>query len=434
MRPRVALLGIAGEYEVGFAETPSLLIRVAGTLAVAGCDIVNTGVVMHSADTVGQAVEALRRAEVDALCVCVGTWSEDHHLLDLLDHFPLPVILWAFPGVETGALCGAQQICCVLKELGREYSFLYGDADDVNAAGASVKFAKAAALRGKMRHVKIASIGGRVDGMSEIIFDEFEIKDKIGARIINLDTDTLLAAVTQVMEENARQVWTASKRAASLVASLDSHGLEAAKYYLAMRHIVGEYGLDGLCIKCYPKLMGKVCLGYSLLAEEGIVCGCEGDINNTVAMKLLYELTESPVHNTDLLYPDSAMNTVLFSHCGCGAFSIACNPESIRLGPARLVNTGVCTLFPSKPGKVTLVNLVGRKGTLRMSVLVGDALECGMEFPGNPLKVRFDQPVDAIIARIAGEGIGHHWMGGYGDVSLELKRFCELSGIRFIGL
>lgn len=144
-----------------------------------------------------------------------------------------------------------------------------------------------------------------------------------------------------------------------------------------------EYGLEGFCVKCYPGYMGKICLGYSLLSEEGIVCGCEGDVNNTVSMKILYELTGQPIHNTDLLYLDQELNTILFSHCGSGGFSIADKNENIHLGAVRLANSGVCALFPAKPGRVTLANLIGRKGTFRMSVMTGDAITSGMEFPGN---------------------------------------------------
>ena len=44
-------------------------------------------------------------------------------------------------------------------------------------------------------------------------------------------------------------------------------------------------------------------------------------------------------------------------------------------------------LFPGKPGPVTLVNLVGRRGTYRMGVAYGQAVPTGMVFPGNPTKV-----------------------------------------------
>ena len=55
-----------------------------------------------------------------------------------------------------------------------------------------------------------------------------------------------------------------------------------------------------------------------------------------------------------------------------------------------------------------------------MSAITGEAIECGMEFPGNPLKVRFQRPVEEINEEIVSKGIGHHWMAGYGDVQKDL--------------
>ncbi|MDO8685719.1 MAG: hypothetical protein Q7J78_03505 [Clostridiales bacterium] len=432
--PNIGLIALAGQYEVGFKDTPELLKCAGEQLEKCGYNIIKAKDVMYDGESVKKVTATLKNKDFDLLCVCVGTWSEDHHLLDLLDYFDVPVILWAFPVVETGSLCGVQQICCVLKELGKRYFYVYGQPDNKGVLSEIGEISRAIALSNRLKHVKIGTIGGRIKGMTEIAFDELEIKDKTGVRIVNLDEDELTAAYNNAVESDASECWNNLKPKAGKVTASDEHGIEAIRYYFAMRSLIKDNWLEGLCIKCYPRFMGKICLGYSLLSEEGIVCGCEGDVLNTVSMKILYELTGQPIHNTDLLYPDPGLNTILFSHCGSGGFSIAGKKEDIHLGPVRLADSGICALFPAKSGKVTLINLVGRKGTMRMSVIVGEALECGMEFPGNPLKVRFDRDVNEINKQIALEGIGHHWMGGYGDVSRELEHFCNLKGIRFIRL
>ena len=56
------------------------------------------------------------------------------------------------------------------------------------------QIARAAALKDRLKYVKIGSIGGRVKGMTEIAFDELEIKDRTGVRIVNLDEDELVEA------------------------------------------------------------------------------------------------------------------------------------------------------------------------------------------------------------------------------------------------
>ena len=434
MIPVIGLAGMAGEYEVGFGDAPLLLKGCEEQLRKLGFDIITSPNVMCDSKSVSRSVEDLKKRDFDVLCICVTTWSEDHHLLDLMEHFDKPLILWAFPAVDTGSLCGVQQICCVLKELGKQYFYVYGNPDDNGVLTDIGKISRAAALQNRLKHVKIGTVGGRIKGMTEIAYDELEIKDKTGIRVINLDESELAAGYEDTDPAYAREYWENLKKRVARVTSSDEQGVEAIRYYFAMKSLVKIYGLEGLVVKCYPNYMGKVCLGYSLLSEEGIVCGCEGDVNNTAAMKMLYELTGIPVHNTDLLYPDTGLNTILYSHCGSGGFSIAGKLEDIHMAPVRLMDRGVCALFPAKAGKVTLMNLVGRKGTYRMSVIVGDAIECGMEFPGNPLKVRFDREVNKINRQIALEGIGHHWMGGYGDVSHELEYFCSMKQIKFIKL
>lgn len=434
MIPVIGLVALAGQLEVGFDKSIPILNNVENQLTERGLSVIKSETVMFDARTVKNTVEYLKNKDFDVLCVCVATWSEDHHLLDLLDYYDKPVILWAFPAVDTGSLCGVQQICCVLKELGKTYFYVYGTPDDGKVIKEIEEISNAVALKNRMKHVKIATIGGRIKGMTEIAVDELEVKDKTGVRVVNLDEDELIAEFAKTDPENARKFWNGLKEKAGRITSNEAAGIEAVRYYFAMKNLLKDNDLAGLCIKCYPRFMGKICLGYSLLSEEGYVCGCEGDLNSTVAMKILFELSGRPVHNTDLLFPDIGLNTILFSHCGSGGFSIADSKDNIDLAPVRLADDGVCALFPAMPGKITLVNLVGRKGTYRLSVLTGDAIECGMEFPGNPLKIEFGRNVLEINKEIAQEGIGHHWMGGYGDYSNELEIFCKLNQIRFIRL
>lgn len=167
--------------------------------------------------------------------------------------------------------------------------------------------------------------------------------------------------------------------------------------------------------------------GRSLYVDNdvvGIVASCEGDVTNALTMKLLYELSETPVNNTDLLYLDEAANTILFAHCGSSGFSIA--EGDIELAPVRLAETGVCSRFLMKTGTVTAVNICGHGDSFRMAIMKGEAIPCGMEFPGNPVKIRFEKSVEEINEDIMKNGIGHHWMVGYGDYVEELKNFCRI--------
>ncbi len=431
MKPLLGIVGLAGEYEVGFGEAPGLLDCCANALEKAGMEVCNTKTVMKDLGSVKRAAAGLTGVQIDALVVCVCTWAEDHHLLDLLAYINKPVILWSFPAVETGSMCGAHQICSVLTELGIPYYPVYGVYHDNGVLNEISRIAAAVCLAQNLQKVRIGTVGGRIKGMTEIAFDEFEIKKRTGVRIVGIDENELATACLEADPLLAQKEWESIRARKFKITSSEEHLLESMRYYLGMKSLIKEYALEGIVVKCYPCYMGKICLGYSILSEEGIVCGCEGDVNNTVMMKILYELTGSPLHNTDILYPDTAENTLLYSHCGSGGFSLAASSEEINLAPVRLANSGVCTLFTSKPGVVTLANLVGRGGTMRMSVMTGEAVPTTMEFPGNPLKVRFEKDVLQINREIAQRGIGHHWMAGYGDVSYELELFCRINNIQY---
>ncbi len=431
MKVTIAAVGLGHPFEIGFDEAPALLDTTVKTLCERGVDCRSVGVVMHDLATVKEAADRLSEMEADVLMICIATWSEDHHLLDLLSYVNKPVILRAYPAFDTGSLCCAHQIGAVFTDIGKGYEFIYGNADDGACADEAVKIATAYALVNCMSHVRMGALGGRVKGMTEIAYDEFSIKEKLGARVVNLDEKEMTEKVAAISDEEAAAILESKKDMLACCRVLSSREsmLESAKYYGALRALVEEYDLQALSVKCYTTYMGKVCLAYSILAEEGIVASCEGDVTNALTMKMLYELSGKPVNNTDLLYLDEKKNTILFAHCGSSGFSIA--GGEIELAPVRLAESGVCSRFVAMPGKVTAVNICGHGEKFRMAVMVGDAIPCGMEFPGNPVVIRFEKSVDDINKEIMKNGIGHHWMVAYGDFAEELESFCRIQNMKF---
>lgn len=429
MQIHIAAVGLAHPFEIGYENAGQLLDETAKALCLAGVSCCNTGIVLHNLASVQEAAALLEEMDTDVLLICIATWSEDHHLLDLLSYVDKPVILRAYPHRETGSLCCAHQIGAVFTDIGRKYEFVYGEARSVECACRTKRLGAACALSNRMEQVRVGAIGGRVKGMTEIAYDEFAIKQKLGARVVNLDETELTSLVAAMTDEEAENLLEEKKELLTPCKVLSDREamLESMKYYGALKKLVKDYALEALAVKCYTTYMGKVCLGYSILAEEGVVGACEGDVTNALTMKLLYELSGLPVNNTDLLYLDEKENTILFSHCGSSGFSIA--QGDIELAPVRLAETGVCSRFLMKTGTVTAVNICGHGEQFRMAVMVGEAVPCGMEFPGNPMKIQFDKKVGRISQDIMKYGIGHHWMVGYGDYREELQSFSSQKGI-----
>jgi len=405
---------------------------LAHVLQQAGCQVVECAVV-DDADKAVALGRKLAEKHVHALAGVAPCWFEDYLVVDLLEECPVPLLLWSLPGMETGALCGVQQLTFLLSRLGAPFRCVYGPMDRKDPRQQAERFLRAAALHYRLRRARVGMGGHRVGGMSDAAVNEIALKKALGPRVIPIDMPTLLERAGTFPAETAREHWQSLVARAGRSRAAEDDGLDAMQIVAAVEEEVKKSRLDALALGCYPRLMGRVCLAGSLLSDQGVPVGCEGDVNGAVGQLVLTLLTGQPTHNTDWLEPLED-GTVVFTHCGNSSFSLAENPRDIELAPVRLMHKGVCALFPSRPGPVTLLNLVPRGDGYQVALLEGEAISTEMVFPGNPLRVRFSEPTAKLISWIHEQGIGHHWMAGYGHVGEEIVQWAKMagSGVRLI--
>jgi len=426
LSPHVGVAALASPMEVGAdraEQTAADLVRV---LESAGCRIVNGGVVKN-ADQAQAAGRVFAEKHVSCVALAAASWIEDYLVLDLLEECNVPIMFWALPGMETGALCGTQQVTCYLKQLEKPSRAVFGEIRAGEQLDRCMSFLRAAALGYHLRRAMIGIAGQRVRGMSEVAANEIALKKTFGCRVVPVDMVGLLRLACEADINEKKQVWEKVKKNAAQSAVSDEAGLNSAGMYLAIKKVVNEERLSALAFGCYPDYMGFACLAASLLADEGIPVGCEGDINGAVGMLILQFLTGKPTHNTDWLDP-LPDGSVVFTHCGSASYSLADKKAEIKLAKVRLANQGVCSLFPAKPGTLTLVSILPKGNGYQMAVLEGEALPTNMVFPGNPLRVKFNSPVKDVIEWIFAEGIGHHWIAGYGRVVSEIRCLGDIIG------
>ena len=429
LEPRIGLAVIRHPLEEGGEQAPQMFADAAGSLRSAGVDVVEAPTFIENEASAVAVGRHFYDQRVPVIVLAAATWSADPNMLDMLEECDVPIVTWAFPGMNTGSMCGSQQFCYVLKELDKPYRFVFGPADDQNVITRIVDYAAAVNLAALLRKTRMGLVGYRVPGMTEVTFDELELKATLGPRTIHYGLEAVEKTMGEVSEADALAVWKERMGNVGKVSVNEPDIVDSMRGYLTLNQFAERDSLSGMAIECYPQFMGRLCLAGSLLADEGIVVGCEADMNSTVAMLMLNRLTGEPVHNTDGLGVDMNQKSIVFSHCGNGSMSLAESPDKIEIAHVRLMHRGTCVLFPGKPGEVTLVNLVGRRGTYRMGIAQGHAVPTDMVFAGNPTKVVFDCGVQHYLEVIAAEGLGHHWMIGYGDVRPQLREFCEVIGI-----
>ncbi len=428
MNIRLGIISVASPLEVGADQASIILNQLKSELTRQYNNItIYTYTVTKPQDAIN-AGQIFYNERVELICVIAASWFEDYLVLDMLEECDVPVILWGIPGMETGSLCGTQQLGFILKQTEKPYKAIYDHLNSKDAILTLMKYASACALKHRLRRTKIGYLGHRVEGMTETTGHEIALKKIFGARVISIDTQLFAKEVININAKLAQDRWNEVKSCISNIKCRDEDGIESMKIYYTLKSFIKEKMLDAIAIGCYPHLMGKVCLPASLLAEEGIPIACEGDINGALGMIMLSWLSSASVHNTDLLDPIPEDNAIIFSHCGSGGFSLSKSYTDISLSPVRLMDSGVCCLFPAKPGYVTLINIVPTIGSYKISILEGNALETDMVFPGNPIKVKFEQDYRYVLSWIIKEGLGHHWMITYGSFKSELTDLASMIG------
>ena len=426
LQAKVGVFGVCSPLEVGAAEAPVAAGELAERLRASGCAVVKLGVV----DTPAKAATAGRMCaeqHVTALAGVAASWFEDYLVLDLLEECAAPLLMWSTVGMETGALCGTQQLTCALKQLGQAYGCVFGALGDAACEERALRFLRAAALKARLRRAKVGLAGQRIAGMTHTSPNEFMLKRAIGPRVVPLDVPLLLQRAGEFSADQTRALWAEMTEGVGANRVPEADGLDSMGVYLALRELVGAEGLDALTVGCYPHLMGRVCLAASRLADEGVPMACEGDVNGAVGQLILQLLSGEPTHSTDWLNPLED-GTVIFTHCGSGSFGLAEKREAITLADVRLMGQGACALFLARPGPVTLLSLVAAPGGYQVALLEGEALPAPMVFPGNPVRVQFARATADIVEWIHEAGIGHHWMIGYGHLGATLRDWARIAG------
>jgi L-fucose isomerase-like protein len=427
---RLGLVIVASPLEVGADKASILLEELQAILNKTHLELYPYHQPVNSPKDAISAGRMFYDKRIHAICVISASWFEDYLVLDMLEECDVPIIVRGLPGMETGSLCGTQQLGFMLRQLCKPYIVIYDELNSESALKQVMEYSSASMVRYRLRRSRIGYLGHRVEGMTETTVHELAMKKIFGSRVVSIDTSVFLENVSSLIPDAEK--WIEIKNQVGKVISRDEDCLESMNVYATLKSIIEEKMLDAVAIGCYPHLMGKVCLSASLLGEEGIPIACEGDVNGALGMMILSWLTSEPVHNTDLLNPIPEDNAIVFSHCGSGGFSLAKSKNEITLAPVRLMDRGLCCLFTAKPGDVTLLNIIPTIDSYKIAVLEGVALETDMVFPGNPLKVQFKSDYRNILSWIIDEGLGHHWMAVYGLHKDKIADLASMVGCEMI--
>jgi L-fucose isomerase-like protein len=391
--------------------------------------------IVSNNESAQRASKILKERDIDLLFITIAVWTPDTTIIRLIDGLDVPVIIFTTTLTPyTIGLNGAQLVSATLKELDKEYRFIFGNIDDPSVFKKIYDFSMAAALAVKIKSLKIGIIGGRLPIMTNLTIDEFGLKKVFGATIVPVSFAQMQDFVESADSKRITGRVEEIKKTVKNIMVEENILSESVKYYFAFLEIVKNFGLDALSVNCYPHpyIKAKTCLALSNMNDDGITAACESDANAAILMYMLKSISGKSSLSSDLICEDTANNSIMFSHCGCGPFSCAESMDDIKLEEHFEVKSGMAVYYPlTKPGKdAVAVNLTGRENTFRLCALKGVTIPTTQtNYKGNPVTVKFNTGVIELINLIGNEGFGHHWMVAFGDYSGIFREFCKITGI-----
>ena len=146
-------------------------------------------------------------------------------------------------------------------------------------------------------------------------YKSYKIAKKFNLNIIKIGKQELVDEIKKKKVGKVPHLQTLMKKCR------DKVELQKALYiYGALKRLCVKYKLDGLTIKCFDLLddyKSTACLALSLLNDEGITAGCEGDIPSLITMHFVNALTDRPSFMANPSKISHENNTILLAHCTC---------------------------------------------------------------------------------------------------------------------
>jgi L-fucose isomerase-like protein len=430
--------------------------RASTALKQCGLDVVAIQNVAFSVDEITEIAAVFRSRDVDLVVVYFTGIGEEALIPHLANELPsYPILLWGNLGKvywkesrrPSSSIMGVIHSASNLKAMDRAFSYVLGDIDDADVLDEIRAFARGAAVAKKARRAIVGSMSSLSAGQLDTAFNESEMR-RVVADVDSVDAVELVELYEQVSDEEAESLVERVLEEVGVCTAPRKDLIASAKTYLALKTLIAKYNLQAITSRVRPGLMRRgiyTKLASSLLSEEGIPCHVhEHDVPAAITELLLRYLTDLPSYTGELSFvQDLTSNTVILSHTGFTAFSLANKASEVTLSRFNMVKDvtgeegGVEVQFAVKPGRVTLTKLGGRlvDGKLRMFIVGGEVVELPDEWRGGDgCRACFkpDVPVRAFLDAWISQGVEHHVVVVHADVIAELKAFCAVKDIEAI--
>jgi len=399
--------------------------------------------------------------QVDAVVVLDAAFPNGNTFLTFAVHprlSKLPLILSAPPEIELGnrewttnAYCGLIMNNYVARQLGRHAFVVGGWPQDARYQAEFRSILSVVRAIGEVRRDLVGRFGDAPGGFHCASGNRLAYARRFGTRVETIDLTAVLqtyrtgkaagyageAAFTEADVENTRREMTRGRE----VQTDPERVRKAARLFHALKALIEANGFTSVAVRCWPEIMQveniSACLSIGWLLSERVVraAACEGDWPTAVIQGVASLLSGEPAACLDFINRVGGQPVVQLAHCGVG---IPCLMEDAVIGeisPDRQIgiSMGPTCIGQFRYGRKTGVTLMqDADGAFKMLVFTGESRP---DTRRDLLCAAADVEVaDAgrLSRLILDHGFQHHLAMAVGDISRELRLFCDFFGIEYV--
>jgi len=342
------------------------------------------------------AVKHFRQQGIDALFIPHCNFGTEGAAAMIARQCGVPTLLWGSRDEaplpdgsrRRDVLCGLLATSKVLHTLGVPFSYINNCyAHEPQFEQGIRRFIAAARVARKLRHMRIAQIGQRIDFFFSTIVSESDLLQRFGIEVRPVEMAMFLRDLRTRVEKNRAAYEQEMRQLETWIDTAVCKDRDSLLHNLALRDAVMElvqtHDLDAVCLQTFSAVQeftgASLCLGVALLNDLGVVVGCESDIHGTISSVLAEAATEdsgkSFLADITVRHPTDD-NTVLLWHFEA-PLSLRHPQAKVKLGEPWILKGLPPGLlhFQLKDGPLTLVRFDGNSTGYRLALGHGRTVE-----------------------------------------------------------
>ncbi len=387
--------------------------------------------------TAAEVVERFKAENVDAVMLINCNFGNEEAAADIAAALGKPVLLWAplddeyyVDGMRpTDSQCGIFGVSRQMQRYHIPFSHLpCCRVESEEFKEGFERFVRVACMVKNFKGMRIGQVGARPAPFFSVIWNEGELMEQFGIRIIPINFAIIEQRMKAAPELYAEEIAEYEKYFTynfTLDELTPKYIRPMATMAAMYKHLFEEFRLDVISAECWtatPIMFDGLapCAVYGLLNDLGYMISCESDVHAAMTMALLKCATlgeGKPLFGEFTVRHPENKNAELLWHCGPFPLSQKA-PES----SARLVNQRIW--LRGKDGEYTVARIDRDEGGKYLILPMKCHTTEGPETHGTYIWGEFDD-LQAVEDRLIDGPYIHHFIEMEGDYTKEIEEFCK---------